>query len=98
MPRKNLQLLLLPYLIVFYNITYAQMAVPRQNGQVSRASVWQANHPRSCGTDMMLQTWRQDATFVKKEININKAIRQANARAADYTLPVVFHIINEDPS
>ena len=95
---KNLQLLLLPYLIVFYNITYAQMAVPRQNGQVSRASVWQANHPRSCGTDRMLQTWRQDATFVKKEISVNKAIRGAAPRPADYTLPVVFHIINEDPA
>lgn len=98
MSRKNLQLLLLPYLIVIYNVTYAQMSVPRQNGQVSRASVWQANQPRSCGTDVMLQTWRQDATFVKKEISVNEAIRGVIARAADYTLPVVFHIINENPA
>ncbi|SFD77557.1 gliding motility-associated C-terminal domain-containing protein [Chitinophaga sp. CF118] len=98
MLRKNLQLLLLPYLIVTYNVALAQMAVPQQPGEPSRAAVWQAGHPRSCGTDMMLNTWRQDATFVKKEININKAVRRQAARAADYTLPVVFHIINEDPA
>jgi gliding motility-associated-like protein len=74
------------------------MPLPRQTGQLSRASIWEAGHPRSCGTDVMLKTWRQDATFVKKEINMNKAVRQQAARAAVYTLPVVFHIIKDDPT
>src|SRR4051812_34972976 len=99
MSLKNLRLLTLSYLLVIYNIANAQMPLPRQTGQLSRASVWEAGHPRSCGTDVMLQAWRQDATFVKKEIKMNKAVRQqASSAAAVYTLPVVFHIIKDDPT
>jgi gliding motility-associated-like protein len=76
----------------------AQMPLPRQTGQLSRAAIWEAGHPRSCGTDVMLNTWRQDATFVKKEMNMNKAVRGQAARAAVYSLPVVFHIIKDDPT
>ena len=59
----------------------------------------------ACGTDMLLAQRRQDPAFVAKEKAINQAIlvrtlshRSLKTMAVDYTLPVVFHIINSNPS
>ncbi|MFT3934686.1 MAG: gliding motility-associated C-terminal domain-containing protein [Chitinophagaceae bacterium] len=58
-----------------------------------------------CGTDILLQKQRLDPVFVAKEKAMNNAIRLksmsgggARIGAVDYTLPVVFHIINSNPS
>jgi gliding motility-associated-like protein len=62
---------------------------------------------RPCGTDALQELWRKDASFLARERAINKAILQqqyirvpgAPAKAAGLViLPVVFHIINEDPA
>jgi len=59
----------------------------------------------ACGTDILLAQKRKDPIFAAKEKAINAAILQRTllARAsrtmtADYTLPVVFHIINANPA
>jgi len=62
---------------------------------------------RPCGTDVLQEAWRKDASFLARERAINKAILQkqyitvpgAPLKAAGLVvLPVVFHIINEDPA
>lgn len=88
---KNLQVLLL--LCLLFPVTVkAQEGMP--------VSV------RPCGTDVLQQLWRKDASYLAREQAINKAILQKqyitspgaaiNAPAL-VVLPVVFHIINEDP-
>ena len=59
----------------------------------------------ACGTDIMLTRQRQDPGFVAREKAMNDAIRLRSisspgtrAMAVDYTLPVVFHIINSNPA
>ena len=59
----------------------------------------------ACGADMLLSQKRKDPAFAAKEKAINNAIllrtlAHTNARTAavDYTLPVVFHIINANPA
>ncbi|MBS0031972.1 gliding motility-associated C-terminal domain-containing protein [Chitinophaga sp. 22321] len=62
---------------------------------------------RPCGTDALQEVWRKDASFLARERAINKAILQkqyitvpgAPLKAAGLVvLPVVFHIISEDPA
>ncbi|MCW3466768.1 gliding motility-associated C-terminal domain-containing protein [Chitinophaga nivalis] len=61
---------------------------------------------RPCGADAFRQVWRKDAAFLQREEAINKTILQqyyqkapgAAAAPAAVVLPVVFHIINEDPA
>ncbi|WP_159456108.1 T9SS type B sorting domain-containing protein [Chitinophaga eiseniae] len=62
---------------------------------------------RPCGTDLLLQQWRQDPSFLAREQAINHALLQRHyitvpgAPSADpaiITLPVVVHILNEDPN
>ncbi|MBV7533206.1 T9SS type B sorting domain-containing protein [Chitinophaga sp. sic0106] len=57
---------------------------------------------RPCGTDIMLQQWRNNPQFLAREQYLNKAIlerQQQGFRAnVNVTLPVVVHIINENPS
>jgi FOG: PKD repeat len=59
---------------------------------------------RPCGADKLLARLRQDPAFVAKEKAMNEAIlhrQQAGMSAAPpdvVTLPVVVHIVNEDPS
>ncbi|MEP6726908.1 MAG: M43 family zinc metalloprotease, partial [Bacteroidota bacterium] len=59
----------------------------------------------ACGTDLLLSRLRKDPVFVAKETSVNRAILQrtlshtaARTMTVDYTLPVVFHIINSNPS
>lgn len=101
MPKKNLQRYLLSCICLFYAISLsAQYPVPQVVGQPSLTARWLSINPRSCGTDMMMNTWRQSTAFRQKEKKNNHAILMNTNRlaAADYTLPVVFHIINEDPT
>src|SRR5436190_14481247 len=52
----------------------------------------------SCGIDLRLQRLRQDPNYKAREDAMNNAIHAALSSAtADYTLPVVFHIISESP-
>lgn len=62
---------------------------------------------RPCGADALQELWRKDASFLARERAINKAILQkqyitvpgAPLKAAGLVvLPVVFHIINENPT
>lgn len=62
---------------------------------------------RPCGTDALQELWRKDASFLARERAINQAILQkqyirvpgAAMKAAGLViLPVVFHIINENPT
>ncbi|WP_212003520.1 gliding motility-associated C-terminal domain-containing protein [Chitinophaga sp. HK235] len=62
---------------------------------------------RACGTDRLLQQWRQNPSFVAREQAINQAILQQRyvrvpgapaVDAAIITLPVVVHILNENLS
>lgn len=62
---------------------------------------------RPCGADALQELWRKDASFLARERAINNAILQkqyitvpgAPAKAAGLVvLPVVFHIINENPT
>ncbi|WP_177192179.1 T9SS type B sorting domain-containing protein [Chitinophaga arvensicola] len=62
---------------------------------------------RACGSDLLQQLWRKDASYLAREQAINKAILQrqyitapgaAIHAPAVVTLPVVFHIISEDPA
>lgn len=101
MPKKNLQRCLLSCICLLYAISLrAQYPVPQVVGQPSLTARWLSVNPRSCGTDMMVNTWRQSTAFRQKEKKTNHAILMNTNRlaAADYTLPVVFHIINEDPA
>ena len=59
----------------------------------------------ACGTDILLAQQRLNPAFVAREKAINKAIllrtlshTSLKTMAVDYTLPVVFHIINSNPS
>jgi gliding motility-associated-like protein len=59
---------------------------------------------RPCGADQLLTRLRKDPAFVAKEKSINQAIAKKHylnmgaAPPAVITLPVVVHIINEDPN
>ncbi|MBO9730116.1 MAG: gliding motility-associated C-terminal domain-containing protein [Chitinophaga sp.] len=62
---------------------------------------------RACGVDALQELWRKDASFLARERAIDQAILQKQyvripgaPRQAPGTviLPVVFHIINEDPT
>ncbi|WP_160712849.1 gliding motility-associated C-terminal domain-containing protein [Chitinophaga solisilvae] len=62
---------------------------------------------RPCGVDIMQQQWKKDASWLSRERAINQAILQryyitapgAGATApAVVTLPVVVHIVNENPN
>jgi PKD repeat protein len=59
---------------------------------------------RPCGTDRLLMQLRKDASFVAREKALNQALAQKHylrvsaAPPAVVTLPVVVHIINEDPN
>ncbi|OQP54581.1 hypothetical protein A4H97_21670 [Niastella yeongjuensis] len=87
--RKGLLFLLLLFFI-FPFITYAQEGMP--------VAV------RPCGTDRLLAQLRKDPAFVAREKAINQALLQKHylhvsaAPPAVVTLPVVVHIINEDPN
>ncbi len=61
----------------------------------------------ACGTDIFLEQRRKDPAFVAKEKAMNNAIlirtlartpSAARTMTVDYTLPVVFHIINSNPA
>ncbi|PSL46033.1 gliding motility-associated-like protein [Chitinophaga niastensis] len=62
---------------------------------------------RPCGTDILEQQWRKDASYLAREQAINNAILKKKYITAPgaastvptlVTLPVVFHIINQDPT
>ncbi|HEY9260593.1 hypothetical protein, partial [Chitinophaga sp.] len=62
---------------------------------------------RPCGSDALQELWRKDASYLERERAINKAILQkqyirvpgaAVKPPGLVVLPVVFHIINEDPN
>jgi gliding motility-associated-like protein len=89
-PKQKGLILLTILLFVLQFITYAQEGMP--------VAV------RPCGTDRLLAQLRKDPAFVKKERAINQVLidkHYLNASAAPpaiITLPVVVHIINEDPN
>ncbi|MBS0028185.1 gliding motility-associated C-terminal domain-containing protein [Chitinophaga sp. 22321] len=81
-----LMVLLLPF------ITYAQEGMPV--------------FIRPCGTEILQKEWRKNSIFRGREQAANKAILQRHYMAAPgqlappltlVTLPVVIHIVNEDP-
>ncbi|MGN7820624.1 hypothetical protein ACTJJB_10860 [Chitinophaga sp. 22536] len=81
-----LMVLLLPF------ITYAQEGMPV--------------FVRPCGTEILQKEWRKNSIFRGREQAANKAILQRHYMAAPgqlappltlVTLPVVIHIVNEDP-
>jgi len=59
---------------------------------------------RPCGTDRLLEQLRKDPSYLKRERTINEVILQKHnmnvfgAPPAIITLPVVVHIINENPT
>ncbi|MBV8253465.1 MAG: gliding motility-associated C-terminal domain-containing protein [Chitinophaga sp.] len=57
---------------------------------------------RPCGTDIMMDRWRSNPQFLSREQFVDKAIlarQRAGFRATGtVTLPVVVHIINENPA
>ncbi|NLR58417.1 T9SS type B sorting domain-containing protein [Chitinophaga polysaccharea] len=61
---------------------------------------------RPCGADALQERWRKDASYLAREQAINNAILKRQyittpGSVASFTpvvLPVVFHIINEDPA
>ncbi|NML38388.1 T9SS type B sorting domain-containing protein [Chitinophaga sp. G-6-1-13] len=86
---KNLAAALL--LLLVPSLIYAQEGMP--------ATV------RPCGTDALLQQWRQNPSFLAREQAINRALLQRQyvtvpgaplADPAIITLPVVVHILNEN--
>lgn len=57
----------------------------------------------TCGSDILLAKLRDNPAFRSRETGMNQRIRQFTASAqskaaTDYVLPVVFHILNADPS
>ncbi|MCS3795418.1 T9SS type B sorting domain-containing protein [Niastella sp. OAS944] len=87
--RKGLILLSVLFFILPI-VTYAQVGMP--------VAV------RPCGTDRLLTQLRKDPAFVAREKAINQALAQKHytrasaAPPAVVTLPVVVHIINENPN
>jgi gliding motility-associated-like protein len=101
MPKKNLCQYVLYWILSLFSLPVAaQYPVPQVVGQPSLTERWLSLKPRSCGTDVMLTNWRQTPAFRQKEKHTNHAILMNTnmLAAADYTLPVVFHIVNEDPA
>ncbi len=83
---------------------FPQIPAPREKDNAV-LSYGGASNGFACGTDIMLMRQRQDPAFVAREKAMNNAIllrtisaSGARAMAVDYTLPVVFHIINSNPS
>ena len=54
----------------------------------------------ACGLDMLLNEGRKDPTFQAAEEKMNAAIVRASRLLADtiYTLPLVFHIVRQNPN
>jgi gliding motility-associated-like protein len=72
----------------------ARMPFPLSAGQDS------VYHSGSCGTDLLLASQRKDPRFKAAEENMNRAIlaHQRRANADTVTLPVVFHVVDENPA
>ncbi|MEO5681478.1 MAG: gliding motility-associated C-terminal domain-containing protein [Chitinophagaceae bacterium] len=84
---------------------FSQDFSPAPKDSVTTFSYAAAGTGIACGTDIMLAQQRHDPAFAAREQAMNSAILlrklvHAGSRttAVDYTLPVVFHIINKNPS
>ena len=57
---------------------------------------------KTCGTEQRMMKYRNDPAFRQRETDMNRAILKASAAASapliNYTLPVVFHIISNNPA
>ncbi len=56
------------------------------------------NTPGTCGTDNIIKQLRKESKFREREKQMNREIQSAPFQFdVSYTLPLVFHIISEDP-
>ncbi len=84
---------------------FCQDQIPLYRDSTTTSTTVTGANSLPCGTDILLAQQRKDPLFVAKEKTMNAAIlqrgllaRASRTMAADYTLPVVFHIINANPS
>ncbi|HTL06996.1 MAG TPA: M43 family zinc metalloprotease, partial [Chitinophagaceae bacterium] len=104
-PGYPLSGLLLGCLLLLHSLQmHSQSIIPPYRDTVT-AGYTPVTGGMPCGTDLFLAKLRKDPAFLSKEKAMNAAILQRGLMAkasrsmlADYTLPVVFHIINANPS
>ena len=57
------------------------------------------NNFGGCGSDVLLRTARKNSSFVAREAQMNREILSEHGTLdAEFTLPVVFHIVGDDPT
>lgn len=86
--------------LLFLTLLFIIESAKAQHKPAPLSPIPQVLSDEVCGTDIILNTLRQDKTFREREQQMNRQIAAGAGRmmAGEITLPVVFHIITPNPT